>query len=116
MDRLKHKQASAGRRANRVRTVLGNSNRPRLSVNVSHLHVTAQIIDDSKSATVVYATSVGQKIEGDLSTKAEWVGTEIAKKAQKAKVKKVSFDRGSRKYHGRIKALADAARKGGLEF
>src|SRR5579871_6068983 len=110
MDRLKHKKISAQRRSNRVRTVLGNGARPRLSVNISHLHITAQIIDDSQSKTLAYATSVGQKIEGNMSAKAAWVGTEIAKKAQKAKVKEVAFDRGSRKYHGRIKALADAAR------
>jgi len=116
MDRLKHKRFSAGRRTNRVRTILGNSSRPRLSVNISHLHVTAQIVDDSQGKTLAYATTVGQKVEGNMSAKANWVGTEIAKKAQKAKVKKVAFDRGSRKYHGRIKALADAAREGGLEF
>ena len=116
MDRLKHKRATSVRRANRVRTVIGNSDRPRLSVNVSHLHVTAQVIDDSKDTTLAYATTVGQKVEGNLSVKAAWVGTEIAKKAQKAKVKQVSFDRGRRKYHGRVKALADAAREGGLEF
>lgn len=116
MNRLKHKRVTAGRRANRVRTVLGNGSRLRLSVNVSHLHVTAQIIDDSKGNTVAYATSVGQKVEGNLSAKAAWVGTEIAKKAGKARLKQVAFDRGARKYHGRIKALADAARAEGLEF
>lgn len=116
MNKLQHKQATAKRRANRVRTVIGNGSRPRLSVNVSHLHVTAQIIDDSKGATIAYATTVGQKVQGNLSAKAAWVGTEIAKKAQKAKIKQVAFDRGARKYHGRIKALAEAARAEGLEF
>ena len=116
MDRLKHKNLNAGRRSHRVRTILGNSLRPRLSVNVSHLHVTAQIIDDAQGKTLAYASSVGQKIEGNMTAKAAWVGADIAKKAQKAKVKQVAFDRGARKYHGRIKALADAAREGGLEF
>src|SRR3954454_6611675 len=115
MEKLKHKKVSASRRANRVRTVLSNTDRPRLSINVSNLHVTAQIIDDSKNTTLAYATTVGQKIEGNLSAKAAWVGSEIAKKATKAKVTKVAFDRGSRQYHGRIKALADAAREGGLD-
>jgi large subunit ribosomal protein L18 len=62
------------------------------------------------------ATSVGQKLTGTMTEKAAKVGEDIAKKAQKAKVKTVVFDRNGRKYAGRLKALADAARKGGLEF
>lgn len=65
---------------------------------------------------MAYATTVGQKLGGTMTEKAAWVGTEISKKAKKANVGKVVFDRGSRKYHGRMKALADAARAGGLEF
>lgn len=117
MNYLVHKRENSSRRANRVRSVVrGTSQRPRLSVNVSNLHLTAQIIDDSSGRTVAYATTVGQKIEGSKTAQAEWVGSEIAKKAKKAKITKVVFDRGSRKYHGRIKNLADAARTGGLEF
>lgn len=117
MDYLAHKRKNAAQRANRVRTVVrGTSDRPRLSVNVSNLHISAQIIDDSKGKTLAYATSVGKKLEGNLSERAAWVGQEIAKKAKKAKVSQVAFDRGARKYHGRIKNLADAAREGGLEF
>lgn len=117
MDYLKHKRQSAQRRAKRVRsTVSGTPERPRLAVHVSNLHVTAQIIDDSRSMTLAYATTVGQKVEGNLTAKAAWVGEQIAVKAKKTKVSKVVFDRSGRKYHGRVKTLADAARKGGLEF
>jgi large subunit ribosomal protein L18 len=78
--------------------------------------VTAQIIDDTKHATIAYISTVGQKAAGTMTERATWVGTEIAKKAKAAKVKQVVFDRNGRLYHGRIKALADAARAGGLEF
>jgi len=108
---------TAERRANRVRaTVSGTSERPRLAVNISSLHITAQVIDDTAGKTLAYATTVGQKLTGNMTEKAAIVGTEIAKKAKKAKVTKVAFDRSSRKYHGRVKALADAARAEGLDF
>ncbi len=117
MQELKRKRMLSVRRANRVRTLVrGTATRPRLSANISHLHVSAQLIDDDAQRTLAYSTSVGQKITGSLTDKAAWVGADIAKKAVKAKVGKVVFDRGSRKYHGRVKALADAARSGGLEF
>ncbi len=104
-------------RKNRIRsTVIGTSQRPRLSVTISNLHVHAQIIDDSKQVTLVAATSVGLKSVGTMTEKATVVGTEIAKKAKAKKVSKVVFDRNGRIYHGRVKALADAARAGGLEF
>lgn len=117
MNNLKHKRKIASQRANRVRaTVHGTPERPRLAVRVSNLHVSAQIIDDSAGKTLAYATTVGQKITGTMTERAVWVGAEIAKKGKKAKISKVVLDRGSRKYHGRIKALADAARENGLEF
>jgi large subunit ribosomal protein L18 len=105
-------------RAARVRTtVVGTTARPRLSVHISNLHVSAQIINDETSKTLVAVSSVGQKaVKGNLTDKATWVGTEIAAKAKSAKVKQVVFDRGGKLYHGRIKALADAARNAGLEF
>lgn len=117
MNRLAKIKSNAARRASRVRTLVrGSSERPRLSVNISHQHVTAQIIDDSQSKTLVYVTTVGQKVSGNLTAKAEWVGKEIAAKARKAGVKTVALDRGSKQYHGRVKALADSARSEGLEF
>lgn len=106
------------RRKNRIRSVVsGTSERPRLSVFISSRHISAQLIDDTKHITVAAVTTVGQKAAtGTLTAKAEWIGTEIAKKAKTAKVTAVVFDRNGKLYHGRVKALADAARAGGLEF
>lgn len=104
-------------RKNRVRsTVSGTTERPRLSVFISNLHVNAQIIDDTTGKTLASATTVGQKTTGTMTEKAAVVGKEIATKAKKAKVKSVAFDRNGRAYAGRLKALADAARQEGLEF
>lgn len=117
MNRLLTKAKNSFRRANRVRTVVqGTAERPRLSVYISNQHISAQIIDDSAHKTIVGATTVGQKASGTMTEQAIFVGTEIAKKAKTKKIKAVAFDRGPRLYHGRIKALADAARKEGLEF
>ena len=104
-------------RANRTRAKIhGTAERPRLSVNISNKHVTAQIIDDDKRVTLAYATTVGSKETGSMTELAAKIGSEIAKKAKKAKIEKVVFDRGARLYAGRLSALADAARKEGLEF
>jgi large subunit ribosomal protein L18 len=105
-------------RKGRVRaTAKGTEARPRLTVHISNLHVHAQVIDDTKGKTLASSTSATAKdVKGSLSEKAAWVGADIAKKAKKAKVTAVVFDRNGRKYHGRLKALADAARQGGLEF
>ena len=104
-------------RAKRTRAKIhGTAERPRLSVHFSNQHITAQIIDDDKKMTLCYATTVGTKLTGTKTEKAAAIGTEIAKKAKTAKVKKVVFDRGSKLYAGRMSALADAARKEGLEF
>jgi large subunit ribosomal protein L18 len=117
MNRLAHKYQNAQKRAQKVRTVVrGSTARPRLSVHISNLHITAQIIDDSSSSTLAYVSTVGKSTNANKTDKAAAVGKEIAGLAKKAKVKTVAFDRGSRKYHGRIKALAEAARKEGLEF
>ena len=104
-------------RAKRTRAKIhGTAERPRLSVNFSNQHIVAQIIDDDKGATLAYATTVGSKMTGSKVEKAEKIGTEIAKKAKSAKISKVVFDRGSKLYAGRMHALAEAARKEGLEF
>lgn len=117
MSRLDQKKVNATRRTYRVRSRLhGTTERPRLSVNVSNLHITAQLIDDDAHTTRVYATTVGAKLTGTMSEKAAQVGTDLAKKATRAKIGKAVFDRGPKSYQGRIKALADAARAGGLEF
>lgn len=104
-------------RAKRTRAKIhGTSERPRLSVNFSNQHIIAQIINDDKGITLAYATTVGSKMTGSKVEKAEKIGAEIAKKAKIAKISKVVFDRGSKLYAGRMNALAEAARKEGLEF
>lgn len=104
-------------RKNRVRAkISGTAERPRLSVTISNTHVSAQLIDDTKQHTVAYATTVGTKAKGTMTEKAAQVGVDIAKKAKKAKINAVVFDRNGRQYAGRLKALAEAARKEGLEF
>ena len=104
-------------RAKRTRAkIYGTSERPRLSVNFSNQHIIAQIINDDKGITLAYATTVGSKMTGSKVEKAEKIGTEIAKKAKTAKISKVVFDRGSKLYASRMNALAEAARKEGLEF
>lgn len=104
-------------RKNRVRAKInGTTERPRLSVTISNLHLSVQLIDDVKQHTLAASTTVGTKTDGTMSEKAAAIGTDIAKKAKKAKITKVVFDRNGRQYAGRLKALADAARKEGLEF
>jgi len=104
-------------RKNRVRAkVGGTSSRPRLTVFISNLHVSAQLIDDENGQTLAAATTVGQKLTGTMSAKAAKIGEDIAKKAQAKKIRQVVFDRNGRRYAGRLKALADAAREKGLEF
>lgn len=104
-------------RKNRVRSrVIGSETRPRLTVTISNKHISAQIIDDTNAKTLVAATTVGTKQTGPLSEQAAIVGADIAKKAKKAKISQVVFDRNGRQYAKRLSALADAARKEGLEF
>ncbi|MBR3164431.1 50S ribosomal protein L18 [Candidatus Saccharibacteria bacterium] len=104
-------------RKNRTRAKIhGTAVRPRLSVKISNQHITAQIIDDDKGITLAYATTVGIKQSGSKTKLAAIIGADIAKKAKTAKIKQVVFDRGARLYAGRMSALADAARKEGLEF
>lgn len=107
-------------RHKRVRENLSSTNeRPRLNVFRSNSNITAQIIDDEKGITLVSASSMDKdlKIEnGGNIEAAKLVGKSIAEKAREAKIKTVVFDRGGYLYHGRVKALADAARENGLEF
>ena len=101
--------------------IMGTTSRPRLSVFRSLNHIYAQIIDDSTSRTLVSASTVDSQVrsktDGIAKTKkAEVVGTLIAQKALDKGIKQVVFDRGGYRYHGRVKALAEGARKAGLEF
>ncbi|MDR3215431.1 MAG: 50S ribosomal protein L18 [Bacilli bacterium] len=102
----------------RVRSkVSGTAQCPRLNVFRSNKHISVQIIDDVASTTLVSASSLQLKLASGSSIEAaKQVGNEIAKKAIEADIKKVVFDRGGYLYHGRVKALADAAREAGLEF
>ena len=102
----------------RVRTkVSGTKEVPRLSVFRSNSQIFAQLIDDEKGTTLVSSSSLSLKLDnGGNIEGAKLVGKDIAEKAKKAKIKSVVFDRGGYLYHGRIKALADAAREAGLEF
>ena len=104
-------------RQRRVRAVIrGTTLRPRLCVTISLKHISAQLIDDQKAISLTAVTTVGKNLNSNMTDKAIYVGQEIAKQAKKAKITKVVLDRGHKLYHGRIKALADAARAGGLEF
>ncbi|KKU03763.1 MAG: 50S ribosomal protein L18 [Candidatus Woesebacteria bacterium GW2011_GWC2_47_16] len=116
---MNQKQEKFKQRKKRVRTkVKGTADRPRLSVFRSNKYLYAQIIDDRQGKTLVAASS-REAAASTLKTnmeKADKVGEALAKKALKAKIKKVTFDRSGYQYHGIIKALAEGARKGGLEF
>ena len=94
----------------------GTETAPRLCVFRSNSAIYAQIIDDTKGITLVSSSSLELKIKNNNLEAAAAVGKDIAEKAKKAKIKTVVFDRGGYIYHGRVKALAEAAREGGLEF
>ena len=99
--------------------VTGTTNVPRLNVFRSNNNIFAQIIDDEKAVTLVSASSIDKELKienGGNIEAATKVGELIAKRAKKAKISKVTFDRGGYLYHGRVKALAEAARANGLEF
>ncbi len=101
--------------------VFGTSERPRLSVYRSSKHIYAQIIDDYAGKTLAAAATTQDDLRGEKKTGANLVGAKsvgraIAEKAKAAGITMVVFDRGGRRYHGRVKALADAAREGGLKF
>ena len=111
------------RRKRRTRAAIRikSGGRPRLSVFRSNKHIYAQIIDDGAGRTLAAASTVDKELRGKVKTGADReaakaVGTEIAARAKQAGVEKVVFDRGGNLFHGRVKALADAAREGGLSF
>ena len=111
------------RRRDRTRAVLRKTGlgRPRLSVHRSSKHIRAQIIDDQKGITLASASTLDPDFKklgktGANSSAASYVGTQLAERAKKKGVKNVVFDRGGFMFHGRVKALADAAREAGLDF
>ena len=123
---LSARKGTAARTASRLRrqlrgrkTIFGAPDRPRLVVTRSARHISAQVIDDSVGKTVASASSMEGTLrtaDGDKTAKAKQVGELIAERAKQAGVEHVVFDRAGHKYHGRIAALADGARDGGLGF
>ncbi|MBA18031.1 MAG: 50S ribosomal protein L18 [Sphingomonas sp.] len=107
------------RRRNRTALRARSGNRPRLSVHRSGKHIYAQVIDDAAGRTLAAASTLDKDVRGKSGANAEAaaeVGKRVAEAAKKAGVTQVVFDRGGFLFHGRVKALADAAREGGLEF
>ena len=101
----------------KIRTkISGTKEMPRLSVFRSNKYIYAQIVDDQKGKTLVAANEKETKNEGNKTLKANALGKALAKKAKEKKINKVVFDRGSYRYHGRVKAFAEGAREGGLKF
>ncbi len=122
MDHNRAKLQLRTRRKHRVRKhIRGTAERPRLSVFRSLKHTYAQVIDDVAGKTLVSASSVDKDLSGEVKyggnrAAAEVIGKLVAERARAAGITKVCFDRGSCQYHGRVAALANAAREGGLEF
>jgi large subunit ribosomal protein L18 len=122
MDKAKEKKLARERRHARVRRrVHGTPERPRLTVFRSLKHIHAQVIDDTQGHTLVAASTLDAEVHGQLADKdksaqAAIVGEVLARRALEAGVERIVFDRSGYKYHGRVKSLADAARKAGLEF
>lgn len=118
---VEKKRVARLKRHERVRKkITGTTERPRLSVFRSNLYISAQIIDDSKGVTLTMASSQEKDLAKKKGTKniemAKKVGQLLAKRAKEKKIISVVFDKGGYLYHGKVKALADAAREGGLEF
>jgi len=113
-------RAARQRRHERVRkSVSGTPEKPRLAVYRSLTHIYAQVIDDAQGRTLVAASDVEKALrdgKGNKSERAKAVGSALARKAQEAGITQVVFDRGGNRFHGRVKALAEAAREGGLKF
>ncbi len=111
------RRTSRARRHFRLRKrIRGTETRPRLVVTRSTRHMYAQVVDDVRGVTLASASTYGLEVDGDKTAAAKRVGELVAERAKAAGVSAVVFDRGGDKYHGRIAALADAARQGGLQF
>ena len=112
-------RARLRRQARGRKRISGTAERPRLVVTRSARHITVQVVDDLRGATLAYASSMEADVRsagGDKTNQAKKVGELVAERAKAAGVEGVVFDRAGNKYHGRIAALADAAREGGLQF
>jgi large subunit ribosomal protein L18 len=117
MSKVSKKVRLLARRKLRVRKdITGTPDCPRLSVRRSLKHIYAQLIDDSSGSTLASASSLALKIDGGNVDAAKEVGKALAETAKAKSIERVRFDRNGRLYHGRVKALADAAREGGLRF
>ena len=117
MAKTNYNQVLLERRARRIRKRLsGTDERPRVSVFRSLNHIYAQVVDDDTGRTLAASSSVMLKIPGGNIEGAKAVGKALAEKAREKAITQVCFDRGGRQFHGRVKALADAAREAGLEF
>ena len=117
--KIARKEARQARHTRVRAKVTGTASVPRLNVFRSNNNIFAQIIDDEKAVTLVSASSIDKELKltnGSNVEAATKVGELLAKRAKEAKIKEVVFDRGGYQYHGRVKALADAARENGLEF
>lgn len=113
LNNLRRKRRKAGIR----KGVFGSAEKPRLSVYRSSKHIYAQLINDFEGKTLASASTVQAKAEkGGNIQAAKEIGTKIAEQAKAAGIEAIAFDRNGFKYHGRVKALADAAREGGLKF
>ena len=117
---LASKTASRVRRQSRGRKkVAGTAERPRLVITRSSKHITAQVVDDAVGKTLAYASTMEAELRStsaDKTEKAKLVGGKVAERAKAAGIDGVVFDRAGNRYHGRVAALADGAREGGLEF
>jgi large subunit ribosomal protein L18 len=123
LSKHKHTAARAKARLHRQvrgrKKISGTAERPRLVVTRSAKHISVQVVDDLLGRTLVSASTMEaglRTVEGDKTAKAKKVGELVAERAKVAGIESVVFDRGGNKYHGRIAALADAAREGGLSF
>jgi large subunit ribosomal protein L18 len=122
MNKFKAKREGLKRRQRRVRAkIFGTAERPRLAVHRTNAHIYAQVIDDADSKTICSASTLDPEFRatgklGSNKEAAELVGELVGKRALEAGVTEVTFDRGGRLYHGRVKALADGARNAGLKF
>ncbi|MGQ9656198.1 MAG: 50S ribosomal protein L18 [Thermodesulfobacteriota bacterium] len=121
LTKLERKSKSRRRRIRVRKKIFGTLDRPRLSVHRSNKHIYAQMIDDVTGKTLVSASTLSRELRVSLKSTgtveaAALVGTLLAQRAREAQVTRVVFDRNQYRYHGRVKALAEAARQGGLEF